>query len=138
MRKSGEMVRITAQLIKASDGFHVWSENFDRQLKDIFVVQDEIAGLIATQLQLKLAATSAAATTAAVNPEAYRLYLEGRHFWNLRTYDNMERAQNLFRRAIALENYRTSRTAGVATTFNRTSAKRVFVLILRIPTRSHC
>ena len=58
VRKQGTKVRITAQLIKAEDGFHVWSDTFTRELKDIFAVQDEIAGLIAQQLQLKLTATA--------------------------------------------------------------------------------
>ena len=59
VRKYGSKVRITAQLIKAADGFHVWSENFDRELKDIFALQDEIAGLIAKNLSLKIARTGA-------------------------------------------------------------------------------
>ncbi len=60
VRKSGNRVRITAQLINAATGFHVWSDNFDREVKDIFVVQDEIAGLIAKNLKLKLAVSSLA------------------------------------------------------------------------------
>ncbi len=58
VRKQGDRVRITAQLIKADDGFHVWSDTFTRDLKDIFAVQDEIAGLIAQNLSLKLGMTS--------------------------------------------------------------------------------
>jgi TolB-like protein len=76
VRKAGERVRITAQLIKAADGFHVWSDTFTRDLKDIFAVQDEIAGLIAQSLSLKLGSTGGAARE--VNPAAYRLFLEGR------------------------------------------------------------
>jgi len=81
VRKSGDRVRITAQLIKADDSFHVWSDNFDRELKDIFVVQDEIAGLIAKNLSLKLGLAPAAAPGAAAarqNLAAYDLYLRGR------------------------------------------------------------
>jgi TolB-like protein/Flp pilus assembly protein TadD len=80
VRKMGNRVRITAQLIKAADGFHVWSENFDRELQDIFAVQDEIAGLIAKNLQLKLDAGVRAGS--AVIPEAYQLALRGRAIFN--------------------------------------------------------
>ncbi|MBC7369157.1 MAG: TIR domain-containing protein [Undibacterium sp.] len=75
VRKAGDRVRITAQLIKAADGFHVWSDTFTRELKDVFAVQDEIAGLIAQNLQLTLRTKTRART---VNPEAYELLLKGR------------------------------------------------------------
>jgi TolB-like protein len=80
VRKAGDRVRITAQLIKAADGFHVWSDTFTRDLKDIFAVQDEIAGLIAKNLSLTLGATVRAARE--INPAAYRLFLEGRTLFN--------------------------------------------------------
>jgi TolB-like protein len=80
VRKAGDRVRITAQLIKAADGFHVWSDTFTRDLKDIFAVQDEIAGLIAKSLSVTLSATARVAR--AVNPAAYRLFLEGRTIFN--------------------------------------------------------
>jgi TolB-like protein/Tfp pilus assembly protein PilF len=76
VRKAGDKVRITAQLIKAADGFHVWSETFTRDLKDIFAVQDEIAGLIAKTLELKIGREPSAHRE--VNPEAFRLLLSGR------------------------------------------------------------
>ncbi len=102
VRKQGDKVRITAQLIKAADGFHVWSDTFTRDLKDIFALQDEIAGLIAKALSLKLGmALPAAAAT--VNPEALRLYLEGRQAWNQRTEEALARADVRFRRALELE-----------------------------------
>src|ERR1019366_153746 len=71
VRKSGSQVRITAQLINAADGFHLWSDTFTRELKDIFAVQDEIAGLVAKNLQLKL--SNAVRPTHVVNPEAHGL-----------------------------------------------------------------
>ncbi|MBI5691947.1 MAG: TIR domain-containing protein [Verrucomicrobia bacterium] len=104
VRKAGDKVRITAQLIKAADGFHVWSDTFTRDLKDIFAVQDEIAGLIAKNLSLKLGADPATATAgAAVNPDAYRLYLEGRAAWNRRDAEGYRQAEQLLNRAIKLE-----------------------------------
>jgi TolB-like protein/Tfp pilus assembly protein PilF len=101
VRKSGGKVRITAQLIKAADGFHVWSDNFDRELKDIFAVQDEIAGLIAKNLSLKLG-TSSAAAPVALNPQAFELYVQGRREWNLRSAEGFTRAEKLFNHALEL------------------------------------
>jgi len=101
VRKAGTQVRITAQLINAADGFHVWSDTFTRELKDIFAVQDEIAGLIAKNLQLKMGAAARVART--VDPEAHRLVLEGRYFWNLRTDEGFARAETAFVRAIEID-----------------------------------
>ncbi|MEN9632420.1 MAG: hypothetical protein RL077_824, partial [Verrucomicrobiota bacterium] len=77
VQRAGERVKITAQLIKAADGFHVWSDTFTRDAKDVFAVQEEIAGRIAKELSLKLGVGSTTAT-AAVNPQAFELYLQGR------------------------------------------------------------
>ena len=112
VRKAGDKVRITAQLIKAEGGFHVWSDSFTRDLKDIFAVQDEIAGLIAQQLQLKLGGSSRAMKQ--VNPEAYRLVLEGRNFWLLRTGDGFARAEAAFNKALALDPAFAEAHAGLA------------------------
>lgn len=101
VRNQGDRVRITAQLIKANDGFQVWTDQFDRDLKDIFAVQDEIAGLIAEQMKLKLG--SAGAPRQSVNPEAYRLVLEGHHVWLQRTNEDLARAEALFQQALALD-----------------------------------
>ena len=102
VRKSGDKVRITAQLIKAADGFHVWSDTFTRDLKDIFAVQDEIAGLIAQNLSLRLGVDRSTSGRATV-PEAFELYLEGRAAWNLRTREGYARAESLLGRAIELD-----------------------------------
>ena len=102
VQRSGERVKITAQLIKAADGFHVWSDTFTRDLKDVFAVQEEIAGLIAKNLSLKLGVTSAAATVS-VNPAAFELLLQGRQAWNLRTEEGYARAEEFLNRALALE-----------------------------------
>jgi len=101
VRKQGDRVRITAQLIKAADGFHVWSETFTRELKDVFAVQDEIAGLVANNLSLKLGAGGG--NSAAVNSDAFELYLQARAAWRLRTNESIHEAESLIRRAIELE-----------------------------------
>jgi TolB-like protein/Flp pilus assembly protein TadD len=101
VRKSGDKVRITAQLIKAADGFHVWSDTFTRDLKDIFAVQDEIAGLIAQNLELKLGL--ATRKPVAINPDAYQLYIEARQAWGMRDKVHLDRAEELLKRVIALQ-----------------------------------
>ena len=101
VRKAGERVRITAQLIKAADGFHVWSDTFTRELKDIFAVQDEIAGLIAKNLQLKLGAAPRAVAT--VNPEAYRLFLQGRAVVNREIPEDYAKAIQYLKDSLALD-----------------------------------
>jgi TolB-like protein len=101
VRKAGDRVRISAELIKAADGFHVWSDNFDRDLKDIFAVQDEIAGLIAGNLELKLGME--ARKPGEINPEAYRLFLEARQALALRDQEHLTRAEDLLKKALALQ-----------------------------------
>ena len=80
VRKSGETLRITAQLIRAADGSHLWSESYDRTLDDIFVVQDEIAGEVVQALKLTLFAPTSVTRSRPVDPEAYNLVLQGRYF----------------------------------------------------------
>ncbi len=100
VRKAGDKVRITAQLIKAADGFHVWSDTFTRDLKDIFAVQDEIAGLIAQQLQLKLAVGSDRGT---VDPALYEMLLQARSLTLRESNEDWRQAIALYRRALARE-----------------------------------
>jgi TolB-like protein/Tfp pilus assembly protein PilF len=99
VRRAGDKVRIAAQLIKAADGFQVWSDDFNRDLKDIFAVQEEIAGLIANNLELKLGIKNQKAP----NPEAYQLYLEAVRLWGWRNVASLDRAEQLLRRAIDLQ-----------------------------------
>ncbi len=101
VRRAGDSVRITAQLISAADGFHVWSESYDRELTDVFALQDEIAGIIAAKLKLSLGESARAATR--VNPEAHRQLLEGRHFLLRRTEQGFDRADAAYSRSLALD-----------------------------------
>lgn len=105
VRKSGIKVRITAQLIKADDGFHLWSQTYDRELTDVFAIQDEIAGAIFDQLRVHLAdgqgAIQFASSTA--NPEAFDLYLEARQKIYTRKKDQLEQAAELLDRAITID-----------------------------------
>lgn len=110
VRKSGTTVRITAQLIEVKSGFHIWSETYDRQLNDIFAIQDEISAAIGTALKSKLALAgdnkASPTVTKAANAGAYEEYLLGRHLMNQRTRDTLDAAVVHFTRAIELdENY---------------------------------
>lgn len=106
VRKSGNRVRITAQLINAADGYHIWSENYDRDLNDIFEVQDEISGIIANKLRENLA-TSQKSTHLVKAPVkniiAYTHYLKGLHYRNKLTPADIKKSIECFEQAINLE-----------------------------------
>ena len=107
VRQSGDQVRITAQLIDAETGFHIWSETYDRRLADIFQVQDEIAAAIVDKLRIELApqeqqmAVRDKAPTQ--NVEAYELYLQGRAVWKRRGEENLLSAIDLYQKALSLD-----------------------------------
>jgi len=106
VRKSGNHVRITAQLINAADGYHIWSENFDRDLNDIFKVQDEISGIIVNKCRENLTAKEhyeKLVKEPVQNLEAYNLYLKGLHFYNKVTPKDFRSSIEYFEKAIALE-----------------------------------
>lgn len=102
VRKAGNRVRISAQLIRAADGFQVWSGNFDRELKDIFGVQDEIAGLIATNLRLKIGEPHGSAKPA-IGPEAFQLFLAGRERVERAGTADLNAGIDCFQRAVVAE-----------------------------------
>ena len=101
VRKAGNRVRITAQLIKADDGFHLWSETFDRALDDIFMIQDEIAKAVVDELKIKLLGTMSEVRK--TDPEVYALYLQGNYFNNLRGKENLEKALAALKQALAID-----------------------------------
>jgi TolB-like protein len=104
VRKSGNAVRVTAQLIEAGSGFHLWSDTYDRELTNIFAIQDDIAQSIAQALKVRLLpAVDQPNLTGTTNLEAYELYLQGVNLWHLRTGEALERALTLFEQAIALD-----------------------------------
>ena len=86
LRRVGTKLRITAQLIKVADGFSLWSERFDREMQDVFAIQDDITRAIMAALKLRLAGRSDQPVfkLQTINAEAYELYLKGRYFWNQR------------------------------------------------------
>jgi TolB-like protein/class 3 adenylate cyclase/Tfp pilus assembly protein PilF len=103
VRKSGNRVRITAQLINAADGYHIWSENYDRNLTDIFEVQDEISGIIANRLKENLVETKPPAKAPVRNIDAYTNYLKGLHYRSKVTPADARTSIKFFEEAIAIE-----------------------------------
>ena len=99
LRRAGKRVRVTAQLVNAADGFQTWSERYERELDDVFALQDDIAGAIAAVLQVKLRGAAAGAASF----EAYEQYLVGLQHWNRRTPQDLERALEALARAVRLD-----------------------------------
>jgi TolB-like protein/Tfp pilus assembly protein PilF len=119
IRKQGDRVRITAQLINVADGYHLWSETYDRKLDDIFAIQDEIAGAIGQALKVTLLGKEAHAAdhlgTRSVT--AYDLYLLGRHRWRERNEEGLEAALEHFQKAIAADPGFARAYSGLADTY---------------------
>jgi TolB-like protein/thioredoxin-like negative regulator of GroEL len=104
VRKAGDQVRITAQLIQVDNGFHLWSETYDRQLVDVFAIQDEISAEILKQLRLRLLNDSAVVAEAdRTNPQAYELYLKARQRIYGRVGSEIELAVKELDKVIALD-----------------------------------
>jgi TolB-like protein/Tfp pilus assembly protein PilF len=103
VRKSGNKLRITAQLIRVDNGYHVWSETYDRQLDDIFKVQDEIAGAVVKALKASLLETAAPRSAPTSNIQAYTLYLQARKIWAGGTQADFGRASDYLKRALNVD-----------------------------------
>jgi TolB-like protein/tetratricopeptide (TPR) repeat protein len=101
VRKSGNQVRITAQLIRASDSTHLWSESYDRTLEDIFTIQDEIAVTVVAQLKITLLGVAPTMETA--NPAAYALILQARQVGNQGTPESLEQSIVLVKQALEID-----------------------------------
>lgn len=118
VRQSGTQVRITAQLISASDGYHMYSETFDRDLKDIFAVQDEIAYAVTEALKVKLLGDETAILNVGgtQNTEAFKQYLQGMHYRNHGSDQaSLQSAADAFQRAVDLDPGYAQAYAGLAT-----------------------
>lgn len=114
VRRSAENVRITAQLIDAETGFHVWTETYDREVDDLFVVQDEIARSIAESLLRELELNLDLEGRYVAAPEAQDAYWRGRAQWNRRDAAGIPEAIELFNRAIELDSLYAAAYAGLA------------------------
>jgi serine/threonine-protein kinase len=105
VRKSGNTLRVTAQLIRTADSTHLWSDTYDRELTDVFKVQDEIAAAVVSALKVKLLPNQAAGESArrTTNIEAYNEFLLGKEFYKRTNRDDWMRAEAAYRKALALD-----------------------------------
>jgi adenylate cyclase len=105
IRKADNKLRITAQLIKVTDGSHIWSERFDRDMNDVFAIQDEISLAILKILKIKLLGEVKALITKrhTENFEAFNLYLKGTHCWQMMTNEGFRKALNYFEQALKID-----------------------------------
>jgi tetratricopeptide (TPR) repeat protein len=119
VRKAGNKLRITAQLINVTDGYHLWSESYDRELEDVFAIQDEISRAIVGALRLELALEEgeALAPPLTENMEAYDFYLRGKHYWYKRYKVGLQTALEYFQKAIEKDPGYAPPYAGISLTF---------------------
>jgi len=120
VRRQGDKVRITAQLIDAQDGFHVWSQTYDRKLEDIFAIQDEIARAIGEELKVKIAGPARAGKGAGATPNlaSHDLYLRGMALWHTRGEQQLWDAIAAFEEAAALDPRSAQAFAGLALAYS--------------------
>ncbi len=116
VRKAGSKLRVTAQLVNVTDGYHLWSEKYDRELQDVFAIQDEIAGNIVRALRVVLSDAEKRAIEKAptANVQAYDYYLRGRQFFHQFRRTGMQFARRMFERAIEVDPGYAIAYAGVA------------------------
>lgn len=102
VRKAGDRLRVTAQLINVEDGFHLWSQRYDMEMHDVFAIQDEITAAIVDNLKVKLLAdeTTALRRRSTEDPEAYNLYLKGLYFFARPSPESYEKALACYRAAV--------------------------------------
>ena len=117
--RSGDQVRITAQLIEAATDKHLWSRSYEGQLRDTLALQNQVAQAIADQIRINLNSQERAAlkTVRVVNPQAYESYLKGRYFWNKRTADGLKVALAYFNQAIDEDPKYAQSYSGLADTY---------------------
>ncbi len=120
VRKEGNKVRITAELINAATGFNLWSETYDRRLNDVFAVQEDIGRSVAASLKVTLlGGNSPTPSTQGTNPEAYDAYLQGQYFYGRPNKENLEKAVAYYNQAIKLDPRYAQAWAGLALTHSR-------------------
>jgi adenylate cyclase len=119
VRRAGDRVRVTAQLIRSSDGFHLWSESYDRQMSNIFELQDEITLAIVDALRIQLGGAEARKVTARHTSDvvAFEAYLRGRHAMHQRTRESLNRALEDFREAISRDPEYAAAFSGLSDTY---------------------
>jgi adenylate cyclase len=123
VRKSGQELRVVAQLINVADGYHLWSQTYDRKSTDVFVIQEEIAESIVNALRIRLASGQNPRLVKRYtdNPEAYRLYLQGRYCFHKPYAEEQKMAIQYFEQALALDPRYAPALAGIAEAYSRLS-----------------
>ena len=121
VQKDGNKIRVTARLIKAIDGLEMWSDTYDRNLKNIFELQDEIANAVTQQLKLKLLEGSGVKKSGTGNIEAYNLMLQGNYFFDKLDKDNVAKASELYQSALVIDSADARAWAGLANVISRQS-----------------
>src|SRR5436190_2662141 len=116
VRKSGDLLRITVQLIRAADGYHLWSETYDRKMDDIFKIQDEIAGEVVKELKVKLLAAAPKVRT--TDPQAYSLYLQANELARKFTPEAFAKSDTLYRQALEIDPQYAPAWTEMAVNFN--------------------
>ncbi|MDX1460204.1 MAG: tetratricopeptide repeat protein [Xanthomonadales bacterium] len=117
VRRGGDQVRITAQLIKAEDGFHLWSQTFDRTLDDVFAIQDEISAAVVDSLKVTILGDGPHANV--VDPRSWELAMEARFYYNRRAEGDLEKAVDLFEQALELDPDNVTALVGLAPLYFR-------------------
>jgi TolB-like protein/tetratricopeptide (TPR) repeat protein len=117
----GDRVRITAQLIEAPTDRHLWAASYERDLRDVLSMQDEVTRAIVSEIRVKLTAQEQArlASTRPINPEAYQLYLKGRYHWYKRSPESLNKSLQYFQEAIEKDPNYASAYAGMAESYNQ-------------------
>ena len=118
IRGANDKLRITAQLVNTADGYYLWSETYDREMKDVFAIQEEISSAIVKTLSDKLASKAPELKSSARNLEAYNLYLKGRFHWNKRTGVGLHRSIQYFTDAIAVDQDFAMAYSGLADSYS--------------------
>jgi adenylate cyclase len=114
VRTAGSRLRVTAQLIGATDGFHLWSETYDCEMEDVFAIQEEIARSIVRAIRGRIAGGAASAEKREEDPEAHHFYLKGRYFMGKRSHEGLRKAVGYFLRAIDRDSTHARAYTGLA------------------------
>jgi TolB-like protein/DNA-binding winged helix-turn-helix (wHTH) protein/Tfp pilus assembly protein PilF len=115
--RSGDKVRITAQLIRVPDDNHIWADSYEGDIRDTLVLQDQVAKAIADQIRVSVNKEQPGLAARAVDPQAYDSYLKGRYYWNQRTDAGLREAIKYFKRSISIDASNADAYSGLADTY---------------------
>jgi TolB-like protein/DNA-binding SARP family transcriptional activator/Flp pilus assembly protein TadD len=116
--REGSRVRITLQLVRAPEGYSIWSKTYEREVHDVFALQQDIGRDVAGALKVQLVPNKGPVSGRTTDPETYDLYLWGRYYWNTRTRDGLLKATGFFQRAIARDSSYAPAYTGLADSYN--------------------